>query len=118
MAPMRVLYGVVGDGMGHATRSRVVIEHLLARRHEVHALVSGRAFAFLREAFAGREAFRATEIAGLQMVYRDNRVKRRETAGVTLTEAPRKLRRNAAVWKDVSRGPAPDAVLTDFDTFS
>ena len=28
---MRILYGVVGEGMGHATRSRVVIEHLLAR---------------------------------------------------------------------------------------
>ena len=26
---MRVLYGVVGEGMGHATRSRVVLEHLL-----------------------------------------------------------------------------------------
>jgi len=30
---MRLLYGVVGDGMGHATRSRVVITHLLARGH-------------------------------------------------------------------------------------
>jgi uncharacterized protein (TIGR00661 family) len=27
-APMRILYGVVGEGMGHATRSKVVIEHV------------------------------------------------------------------------------------------
>ena len=27
---MRILYGVNGEGMGHATRSQVVIESLLA----------------------------------------------------------------------------------------
>ena len=32
---MRILYGVVGEGMGHATRSRVVIAHLLEQGHEV-----------------------------------------------------------------------------------
>ncbi|MGH9333683.1 MAG: glycosyltransferase family protein, partial [Vicinamibacteria bacterium] len=32
---MRILYGVVGEGMGHATRSAVVIEHLLSAGHEV-----------------------------------------------------------------------------------
>lgn len=41
---MRILYGVVGEGMGHATRSRVVIEHLLAAGHRLHVVVSGRAF--------------------------------------------------------------------------
>ena len=46
---MRILYGVVGEGMGHATRSRVVIEHLLAQGHEVHVVVSGRAQRFLTE---------------------------------------------------------------------
>jgi UDP:flavonoid glycosyltransferase YjiC (YdhE family) len=31
---MRILYGVVGEGMGHATRSRVVLEELV-KEHEV-----------------------------------------------------------------------------------
>lgn len=39
---MRILYGVAGEGMGHATRSRVVIDHL-TRHHEVEVVVSGRA---------------------------------------------------------------------------
>src|SRR6266480_3864517 len=38
---MRILYGVVGEGMGHATRSKVVIEHLLERGHKVKVVVSG-----------------------------------------------------------------------------
>ena len=39
---MRILYGVVGEGMGHATRSSVLLEHL-TKQHEVHVVVSGRA---------------------------------------------------------------------------
>ena len=35
---MRVLYGVVGEGMGHAIRSRVVLEHLFAQGHEVEIM--------------------------------------------------------------------------------
>ena len=40
---MRILYGVVGEGMGHATRSAVVLSHLIARGHELRVVVSGRA---------------------------------------------------------------------------
>ena len=40
---MRILYGVVGEGMGHAMRSRVVLEHLFGQGHEVEIMVSGRA---------------------------------------------------------------------------
>ncbi|MEL6548201.1 MAG: glycosyltransferase family protein, partial [Myxococcota bacterium] len=58
---MRILYGVVGEGMGHATRSRVVIEHLLAQGHQVHVVVSGRAHRFLTESFAEREGFSIDE---------------------------------------------------------
>lgn len=115
---MRLYYGVVGDGMGHATRSRVVIGHLLDRGHEVHTLASDRAHPFLERTFAGRPGFRATEIAGLKMVYRDNVVKKAATAAATLRGAPRGIGRNAAVWKRLLAEPRPDAVFTDFDTFS
>ena len=38
---MRVLYGAVGEGLGHATRSRGVAEHLLVQGHEVKMATSG-----------------------------------------------------------------------------
>ena len=62
---MRILYGVVGEGMGHATRSRVQLEHLLSQGHEVRVVVSGRAHDFLTSRFAEREGISieaATEI--------------------------------------------------------
>jgi len=43
---MKILYGVVGEGMGHAMRSRVVLDHLVAR-HDVQVVVSGRAYDYL-----------------------------------------------------------------------
>ena len=51
---MRILYGVVGEGMGHATRSKVVCEHLVARGHDVKIVVSGRAHAFLSKTLPRR----------------------------------------------------------------
>ena len=38
---MKILYGVVGEGMGHAMRSRVILEHLLAHDHEVEIMRRG-----------------------------------------------------------------------------
>jgi len=39
---MRILYGVVGEGMGHAMRSRVILDELV-KEHQVQVVVSGRA---------------------------------------------------------------------------
>lgn len=38
---MRLLYGLCGEGMDHATRSKVSIEHLKRRGHEVLISASG-----------------------------------------------------------------------------
>ena len=46
---MRILYGAVGEGLGHATRSRVVAAHLLEQGHEVKMAASGRAYPYLQE---------------------------------------------------------------------
>jgi len=47
---MRILYGVTGEGMGHATRSSVILEHL-TKEHDVHVVVSGRARDYLAQRF-------------------------------------------------------------------
>ena len=79
---MRILYGVVGEGMGHATRSRVVIEHLLARGHEVRVVASGRASGYLAERVAS-----VGDIWGLTMAYSENEVRRWQTLARNLSGA-------------------------------
>src|SRR5690606_15289214 len=48
-AAMKILYGVVGEGMGHAIRSGVVLEWLLEQGHQVQVVASGRAHGYLKE---------------------------------------------------------------------
>jgi len=74
---VKILYGVVGEGMGHATRSRVVIEHLLSCGHTVRVVVSGRAHDFLRSTFRGKSNITIEEIHGLHFVYDDNAIDHR-----------------------------------------
>ncbi|MDQ2699907.1 MAG: teichoic acid biosynthesis protein, partial [Actinomycetota bacterium] len=47
---MRIIYGVNGEGMGHATRSELVISSLL-QNHEVKVMASGAAYKFLSQIF-------------------------------------------------------------------
>ncbi len=74
---MRILYGVVGEGMGHAMRSRVVLEDL-TKRHEVQVVVSGRAYDYLKE--RASEQLSVQKISGYTLVYENNEVNAFKTA--------------------------------------
>lgn len=110
---MRILYGVVGEGMGHATRSKVVCEHLVANGHEVKIVVSGRAHALLSESFRD-----VVEIKGLTIRYVDNRMDRDGTFARNVLAAPWMLAANVGVYLDRVASFRPDAVISDFDSFA
>jgi uncharacterized protein (TIGR00661 family) len=110
---MRILYGIVGEGMGHATRSKVVCEHLIARGHDVKIVVSGRAHALLSKTFED-----VVEIRGLTIRYVDNRADRGGTVARNVLAAPWMLAANVgAYFERVARFRA-DAVISDFDSFA
>lgn len=110
---MRILYGVTGEGMGHATRSKVVCEHLVSLGHEVKIVVSGRAHAFLAKSFPD-----VVEIKGLAIRYVDNRMDRDGTLGLNVLAAPNLVASNVAAYFDKVARFAPDCVVTDFDSFA
>jgi uncharacterized protein (TIGR00661 family) len=110
---MRILYGVVGEGMGHATRSKVVCEHLVGRGHEVKIVVSGRAHAFLSKSFDD-----VVEIRGLTIKYVDNRMHQSGTLARNVLAAPGMLAANVGAYFDRVSKFRPDAVITDFDSFA
>jgi uncharacterized protein (TIGR00661 family) len=110
---MKILYGVTGEGMGHATRSRVVLTHLIGRGHEIKIVVSGRAHAYLTRFFPDVE-----EIHGLHLAYEDNAVKRRRTLWEMLKEAPAGVRKNVDKFFEISDSFAPEVVISDFESFS
>jgi uncharacterized protein (TIGR00661 family) len=92
---VRILYGVVGEGMGHAMRSRVLLEHLARQGHEVEIMASSRAADFLGKRFEG-----VHKIHGFHIIYEENRVRRGRT-----------------VWSNVLEGAlaAPQQIATYFE---
>ncbi len=110
---MRILYGVVGEGMGHATRSKVVCEYLESRGHEVKIVVSGRAHAYLAKSFSD-----VVEIRGLTIRYVENAMDRDGTLAANVLAAPSMLYDNVAAYYERVLGFEPDLVVTDFDSFA
>src|ERR1700729_3793632 len=103
---MKILYGVTGEGMGHATRSKVVCEHLVASGHEVKIVVSGRAHAFLAKTFRD-----VVEIKGLTIRYVDNRMDRDGTLARNVLAAPGLVASNVSAYFEKVATFRPDAVI-------
>jgi uncharacterized protein (TIGR00661 family) len=109
---VRILYGVVGEGMGHATRSRVLLEELV-RDHEVHIVVSGRAREYLARHFAN-----VHRIWGLTINYGGNRVRNLRTVLQNLHGAVAGWPGNVRAYFDVLSEFHPEVVVSDFESFS
>lgn len=110
---MKILYGVVGDGMGHAIRSSVVVEHLLDEGHQVHLVASARAVPYLEQRFG-----EITEIWGLSLVMEHNIVSKRLTAATNLKNALKGFPANVRRFFEVETEFMPDVVISDFETWS
>ena len=109
---MRILYGVVGEGMGHATRSRVLLEELV-KRHEVHIVVSGRARDYLAKRFENVHG-----IWGFTINYEGNSVKKWQTVLQNLKGAVSGWPQNVAKYFQLVDEFKPDVVVSDFESFS
>jgi len=110
---MRILYGVTGEGMGHATRSSVVIEHLI-QNHDVQIAASGRAVNYLRAKFP--HIF-VHEITGLKVDYDKNQLRKAKTFWLNIKRLPSFLS-NLGIMTTIERSFNPQFVVSDFDSFS
>jgi uncharacterized protein (TIGR00661 family) len=116
---LRILYGVVGEGMGHATRSRVVIEHLLEAGHDVRIVVSGRAHKFLVDKLGQHPNVVIDEIHGMVLSYFGNELDRSQSVYLNLLNAPKSIKKNIKVYRRVvESGAMPEVVISDFESWA
>src|SRR5688572_8067840 len=108
---MKILYGVVGDGMGHAIRTSVVLPKLREWGHDVRVMVSGRAHDFLAARFPG-----VHRIWGMSMAIVDNELGKRATAAEFLKGAVGGVPENVRQYFALAEDFAPDLVISDFET--
>jgi len=111
---MRILYGVVGEGMGHAMRSRVLLEHLvMTEQHDVQIVASGRAVEFLKKRFEG-----VNRIHGLHMIYEENRVRLGHTLWSNVVSGVTGIPSTIATYYDMASAFKPEVVISDFESWT
>ena len=110
---MRILYGVTGCGLGHTMRARALAEHLRGVGHAVMIAASGRAVGVFRQ-----HGFDVLAIDGMAMRFARGEVSRGRSAVELLRGAPRAVARNAEVAFTRVLDWNPDAIVTDFDSFT
>lgn len=112
---MKILYGVVGEGMGHAIRSRAVVENLVREGHEVHIIASQRAVDFLRKHF---DPTSVSRIHGMHMVTEENRIRRGKTLWSNVLEGTAALPGQIRAYFDLIETFEPEAVISDFESWT
>ncbi len=110
---MNILYGVPGEGMGHATRSKVVIDYLL-QNHNVQVVSSSRAYQFLNKNFPNR----VHEIEGMHFAFKGSEVSKRGTFLLNLKNAPKLLFQNFSEYLHLKKDFKVELVISDFETFT
>ena len=110
---MKILYGVVGEGMVHAMRSRVVLEHLVAQGHDLEIMASGRACDFLGKRFEG-----TNRIHGFHMIYEENRVRRGKTLWSNVLTGITGTPKNIQAYFELIVDFRPQLVISDFESWT
>ncbi|RVU46757.1 teichoic acid biosynthesis protein [Lujinxingia sediminis] len=110
---MKILYGVVGEGMGHAMRSGVVLAWLLEQGYQVQVVASGRAHDYLKARVP-----EVDQIWGLTMAMENNEVRRMATAVDNLRGAMEGWPANVRRYFEMAAKFEPDLVISDFESWS
>ncbi len=111
---MRILYGITGEGMGHAIRSRAVIDHLVHdEKHDVAVVVSGRAYDVIKEHLRD-----VHHIWGLQMTYRDNAFKMIRSVVENVKNSLEGVPENIFQYFKIAHEFKPQCVISDFESWS
>lgn len=105
-----ILYGVSGEGFGHASRSKEILTHL-AKDHNIQVITYGKAYSSLKQHFP------TTEIYGLHFAFHNNKIDHLNTVKKNIQH----LLTSSAKFKQLRmllKTFKPDIIITDFEPTS
>ena len=108
----RIIYGIQSDGLGHYSRSKLVIDHLLGKGHEVKVLTSGRAYEIMKDDYD------INKIERISNVYKNNRVQYVNTFYRNFIKFPSLIKDGFRKVRKIFSDFKPDIVISDFEIFS
>lgn len=107
----KILYGVAGEGSGHSSRAKEIINHLLENGHQVKIVSSDRGYVNLGKYFDVEKIF------GLKFVFKNNRVQNIPTAVKNLFNSPDALKSIQKVLNIIDK-EGIQMVFSDFEPIS
>ena len=108
----RIFYSVCGEGMGHAIRSSVIIEHLI-EKYDIYIFSSERAYEFLASKFDN-----VFEIGGFNTVYENNVVRTKKTFFKAMKANLTNLKDGYNVLYKEYKRIKPNIIISDFENYS
>ncbi len=105
----RIIYGVSGEGSGHSSRAREVIDHLETGGHDVWVV------SYDRGAKDLGSRFKVFEVEGLHIATEDNAVSVVKTFTDNIGRIGKGSRRFKQLKKELFEDFNPDCVITDFE---
>ncbi len=108
---LKILFGVAGEGSGHATRAEVVAKYLESQGHKVKMISYHQGLNYLAPNFDVQEIF------GLRFFHKDDKVDYPTTILENIKKTPEATKSLALVKKLIAKFK-PDIIITDFEPIS
>ncbi|MBI2148218.1 hypothetical protein HYU23_00915 [Candidatus Woesearchaeota archaeon] len=109
----RILYGVVSIGLGHAMRSKVILDHLKKQGHKIFIVTSHKVYDYYKNYYDN-----VYNIEGLEIVFRKNAILNLRTLIKNLQKASKKTYYKLVKVKEAIDKFNPEIVISDMETFS
>jgi uncharacterized protein (TIGR00661 family) len=107
---MNILYGMNGEGSGHAIRAKPILEHL-SKKHNISIIAGGKAYEVINK------DYKTTKISYFDIKYNKNKVRPFLTVLNSLLCSPFRIINNILIIKKTIK-TKPDLVISDFEPFS
>jgi len=108
---MRILFGVAGEGTGHAVRAEVVANYLQSSGHQVKIITYHQGLKYLSSKFDTEEIF------GLRFFHKEGKVDYPTTILKNIKKTPEATKSFSKV-KNIIKKFQPTIVITDFEPLS
>jgi uncharacterized protein (TIGR00661 family) len=107
----RILFGICGDGIGHATRSKATIDHLIKYGHEIKIVSSKKGYEYLSK------YYEILKIFGLQITNKDGEVTILDTVNETALNLLKYGLPTVEKLLHLVDSFKPELAITDFEPF-
>jgi len=110
---IRILYGVCGIGLGHAIRSKILINYLKEKNFDIRIVAGGKAYSFLSKEYSFVE-----EIESVKFVFKDNKTRLFYTVLQTLYRTITRSFSSFLKVRGIIKDFKPELIITDAEPIS